>query len=118
MRRAREHTGALPCVSMRVSPVFDDMNASFWIFFACFSRTSLLKKSFLLIIPHTASERRQRKYREAGTLNVSQILQDVGAQYCASFDIFGDIGNFLISRYFGGKIAFFVGLFWSLFLET
>ena len=90
--------------------VFDDKSASVWIFFACLSRTSLLKKSFLLIIPHTASERRQQKYRAAGTLNVSQILQDAGAQYCASFDIFWDIGNFLISRYCGGKMAFFVGL--------
>ena len=97
-----------PCVFPHV---FDDKSGSLWIFFACLSRTSLLEKLFLLIIPHTASARQQRKYREAGTLNVSEIQQDAGAQYCASFDIFGDIGNFLISSYCGGKMAFFVGLF-------
>jgi len=39
------------------------------------------------MIPHTASERRQRKYREAGTLNVSEIQQDAGAQSTGGAEI-------------------------------
>ena len=54
----RERSRVYPCVFPHV---FDDMSGSLWIFFACVSRTSLLKKSVLLIIPHTASTRHRGK---------------------------------------------------------